>query len=305
LCPSCHAAGWTEIQGADTSFQLLRCAGCGCVRIVRPPAGAGVYDRYYSEQSAQRVAGIFNVIWRWKRRSRAALILRHTQGRARVCDVGCERGELLNVLREGGCAVVGTQMAPAAAEFARRQFGIEVFLGELMDAPFAGDRFDAVLMLNVLEHLPDPEAYVAQASKMLERGGLFWIELPNIDSFTARMAGKSWLHHDPPHHLWGFTRAGIARLLGRHGFAVDHVYSHNWEFGPIGTLQAWLNWLPGPRNVLYDIVRRGLSRDLPSLALELTHVVVGGLLLPFAFVVAGLEGAAGNGQVLLMRARKS
>ena len=291
--------------GSDNSFHLLRCAACGCLRILTTSAAPDIYNPYYSKESAERLAGIFNVLWRWKRRSRAALILRHTRDNARVCDVGCERGELLNVLKEAGRRVEGTQMAPAAADFARKHFGIDVFVGELMNAPFANDRFDAVLMLNVLEHLPDPEGYVAQVSRMLETGGMFWIELPNIGSFTAKMAGKSWLHHDPPHHLWGFDKAGIARLLGRHGFVVEHIYSQNWEFGPIGTLQAWLNWLPGPKNVLFNIVRRGLRRDAASLGRDLTHIVLGGVMLPFAFAVAGLEGIFGNGQVLLMRARKT
>jgi SAM-dependent methyltransferase len=212
---------------------------------------------------------------------------------------------LLNLLKQAGCRVAGTQLSKSAADFARRRFGIDVFVGELMDAPFAGDRFDVLVMLNILEHLPDPERYVAQARQMVAPGGTFWIELPNVASFTARVTGKNWLHHDPAHHLWSFDRAGIARLVGRHGFVVDRIYAHNWEFNPIGCMQSWLNWLPGRKNVLFGVVRRGFSRNVPSIAREVADLVLAAALLPLAIVVSWCEGVSGNGQVLLIRARKS
>lgn len=305
-CPSCGASSWTSAQPDDLSYGLWRCDACGChaIRQTRT-AGAALYDAdYYTADAAARLSGLFQVVWEWKRRSRGRQILRHAPPGARVCDVGCERGELLNVLKQAGCHVVGTQLSSSAAAFASRHFGIAVYVGELPDAPFARETFDAVLMLNVLEHLPDPEAYVAQVARMLAERGTFWIEVPNAASFTARVCGKRWLHHDPPHHLWAFDKPGIARLISRHGFAIEQTYDFNWEHGPIGCVQSWLNFLPGPRNVIFDIVRRGLSRRAPRLGLELLHVLAAGLLLPFGFAVATGEGLAGNGQVVLIRAAR-
>src|SRR5438105_4390985 len=156
-CPSCQTADWTEVDGRDDSYFLFKCRTCGCHRIALPtPPGADRYAGYYSETAAQRLAGVFDLLWRWKRRSRAKLIRRHAPAAARVCDIGCERGELLNVLKHAGCRVVGTQVSSAAAAFARERFGIDVYLGELLDAPFRNERFDVAIMLNVLEHLPDP-----------------------------------------------------------------------------------------------------------------------------------------------------
>lgn len=305
-CPACRAAKWAEVIGGDDSYRLFRCVECGCHRIDKGIAGAaGVYAQYYSEASAERLAGPFSMIWRWKRRSRARLILRHTLPGGSVCDVGCERGELLNLLKRAGCRVAGTQLSNSAADFARRHFFIDVFVGELMDAPFAGDRFEAIVMLNILEHLPDPERYVAQAARMLPPGGTLWLELPNAGSWTARLCGKRWLHHDPPHHMWSFNLPGVLRLIRRHGFVVDQVYPHNWEFNPIGCVQSWLNWLPGRKNVLFDVVRRGFSRDSRPAAREALDVILAGALLPMAVLVAWFEGVSGNGQVLLIRARRS
>lgn len=304
-CPGCRGTDWREIIGRDDAYQLFECVTCGCCRIPPTVAAPELYDQYYSEDAAERLAGPFNALWRWKRRSRARLILRGLPSGAAVCDVGCERGELLNLLKAGGCAVVGTQMSVAAAKFAARRFGIDVFVGELPDAPFAGHAFDAMLMLNILEHLPDPERYVAQASTMVRPGGVFWVELPNVGSFTARFALKNWFHHDPEHHLWSLNKAGMLRMIERHGFVIDRIYSQNWEFNPIGCLQSWLNFLPGPKNVVFSVVRRGFSRQTAPLIRELIHVVLGAALLPLATAVAWVEGLCENGQVLLIRARRA
>ncbi len=307
-CPGCQASAWHEITGRDHSYRLFQCSSCGCCRIdwTQTSHTSDLYDdEYYSEGSAQRLAGIFDTVWRWKRRSRAKLILRWAPKCARVCDIGCERGELLNVLARSGCRVSGTQLSKSAAEFARRRFGIDVDVGELTNASLPSGAFDAVLMLNVVEHLQDPDSYVATVAQMLSAGGVFWVETPNAGSFTARVSGKNWLHFDPPHHVWMFDKAGISQLLVRHGFAIEQIYHHNWEFNPIGSLQSWLNFLPGPKNVIFEMVRRGFGSDRHRLSIRLTHLLLSVVLLPFAFLVAAVEGTCGNGQVLLIRARKN
>ena len=303
-CPSCFSQDWTECVGGDDSYKLFACTTCGCGRVLRIGGRPPEYDDFYSAGTARRLAGPFDTLWRLKRRSRAALIARFAPEGARICDVGCERGELLNALKETGCRVVGTQMSRPAAEYARRTFGIDVVLGELPDAPFAHDRFDAVLFLNVLEHLPDPDTYVRQAAQMLAPGGRVWVEVPNAGSFTAKLTRKNWLHHDPENHLWAFDVTTMTKLIERHGIEVEEIYAHSWEFAPIGCVQSWLNWLPGRKNVVFDVVRRGFSRQFRLVVEEVAHVILAGIALPAALAVSAIEGLRNNGQVVLIRGRR-
>lgn len=304
-CPACHEERWTEVAPEDSSYTLHRCQRCGTYRIhpdkVAPEL---LYRDYYGGADAKRLTGIFDVIWRSRRQQKAARILAGVPAGARVLDVGCERGELLNVLKEAGCQVAGTQLSQGAADYAREHFGIDVFVGELQDAPFEAGSFDVILMINVLEHLPDPESYLRRVSELLKPGGVSWVEVPNAGSFTAALSEKRWLHHDPPHHYWGFTLPGLRTMLDRHGFDVERIHHISWEHGPFGSLQSWLNFLPGPRNVAFEIVREGLSRDSGRLALQLMHGLAGAVLLPAAFVVATAESLSGGGQVVLLRLRK-
>jgi hypothetical protein len=93
-------------------------------------------------------------------------------------------------------------------------------------------------------------------------------------------------------------------MLDRHGFDVERIHHVSWEHGPFGSLQSWLNFLPGPRNVAFEIVREGLSREPGRLALQLAHGLAGAALLPLAFATATLESLSGGGQVVLLRLRK-
>lgn len=198
--------------------------------------------------------------------------------------------------------VQGTQLSRVAAEYARSRFGIDVFLGELDAAPFVAGSFDMVLMLNVIEHLPDPDRYVAVSARLLRPGGLLWIEAPNVRSATARVAGPAWLHHDPEHHLWGFHVDALERLLGRHGLIIERVRGMSWEYGPVGTIQAILDRLPGPSGVLFDLLRNGPSAS--RIVLQAAHALAAAILLPVGILTTVAESAIGQGQVVLVQARR-
>ncbi|MBI4347190.1 MAG: methyltransferase domain-containing protein [Elusimicrobia bacterium] len=291
-------------MGTRPDRMLWTCRRCGCVRIRRTDDGpADLYEHFYRSHEARRLAGAFDPLWRWLRERRADPIALAARPGARVLDVGCERGTLLHRLQRQGCIVQGTQLSSAAAEYARSRFGIDVFVGELDAAPYADGSFDVILMLNVIEHLPDPDRYVGVAARLLRRGGLIWIEAPNVRSPTARVAGVTWLHHDPEHHLWGFHLDALERLLSRHGLAIERVRGMSWEFGPIGTIQALLDRLPGPTGVLFGLVRNGPSAS--RIGLQGVHAAVAALLLPVGLLVALGEALLGQGQVVLVQARRA
>jgi 2-polyprenyl-3-methyl-5-hydroxy-6-metoxy-1,4-benzoquinol methylase len=153
---------------------------------------------------------------------------------ARVLDVGCATGYLAAELRARGCAVVGVEVDPAAAELARPHCAA-VVVGDL-EAPAtraeveraAAGGVDVVLCADVLEHLRDPWEVLAWLRTLLRPGAeaKAIISVPNIGHWTAR---RELLRGRFPYadfglfdrtHLRFFTRAS-ARELARHaGFAV-------------------------------------------------------------------------------------
>jgi SAM-dependent methyltransferase len=130
--------------------------------------------------------------------------VRDLVGRDRaVLEVGCHTGYFSRVLRDNGCRVVGVEINGEAAAKAR-EAGFDVRVGSVEDeALLAGlpREFDALLLMDVLEHLVDPWTALARLGEHVRPGGTLLVSLPNIACWTVRralLAGR-----------WEYTRDGL------------------------------------------------------------------------------------------------
>ncbi len=130
---------------------------------------------------------------------RLSIYLDLLAGRKRVVDLGCGRGEALQVLAEHGVAARGVD---ASAEMVRAcaVLGLAVEEAELLAFLAAAPEgsFDALLSFHVIEHLPrqDVARLVRLAWRALEPGGLLILETPNPRSLVVA-ASHFW--RDPTH----------------------------------------------------------------------------------------------------------
>ena len=114
-----------------------------------------------------------------------------------ILDVGCGRGDLLAQFQARGWRARGTQVSRTAAEAARLR-GLDVVVGELPDLGLAPASFDAITLFHVLEHLPDPAAYLACARGLLAEGGLLVVEVPNFRTWGFALLGRRDLASTTP-----------------------------------------------------------------------------------------------------------
>jgi SAM-dependent methyltransferase len=151
--------------------------------------------------------------------------LRQHGAGTRVLDVGCGTGELVSVLGAEGFDAAGVEPSPEAAEAARER-GLETFTGDL--AAYAASRpddaFDAIVAVNVFEHVPDPVSLLGQLRDMLRDGGLACIQVPN-DFNALQIAAQSKLGKPPwwiaiPDHVNYFDFDSLSGLLDACGFQV-------------------------------------------------------------------------------------
>lgn len=154
-------------------------------------------------------------------------------GLERVLDVGCGAGATAGWLREHGATTVhGIELVAEAAEQAATvmdrvwQGPVDEQLSQL-DGPY-----DAVLCLDVLEHLTDPYAVLAGLRGQLRDGGWLLVSLPNARnlklSFDLLVRGTFGYtdegHRDWTHLRW-FTRADATRAIEEAGFTVTQTSS--------------------------------------------------------------------------------
>ncbi len=131
----------------------------------------------------------------------------------KVLDLGCRAGAVSRHFLDGN-EVVGLDVDRAALAKAAA-LGIETVVGDVeAPLPFPDASFDAVVAGELLEHLRDPAALVAEATRVLRPGGVLAGSVPNAFRLKSRLvflAGRP--PEDDPTHVQLFSPGAVRRLL--------------------------------------------------------------------------------------------
>lgn len=160
-------------------------------------------------------------------------------GKGNLLELGSGNGYLLNIARERGWKPFGHEIDCISAGKLSERLGLEILCGDFLTLKIK-NTFDAVIMLHVLEHLKDPVEHLNKISGLLNKGGVLFIALPNIESRSGlvklaleklKIKKKNVAaYYDTEHHLWYYTPATIRKLLEKN-FDVITVYSGD-RFNP-------------------------------------------------------------------------
>ena len=129
-----------------------------------------LYDRFFDTEDRHW--------WFVGRRRLVTDLLAGFGARGRILDLGCGTGGVLQHLQGLGDAV-GLDPAPEAARYCRRR-ALPMVLGSGLELPFADGSFDAVLALDVIEHVPDDVAMLREARRVLRPGGTLVVTVPSL-----------------------------------------------------------------------------------------------------------------------------
>ncbi len=113
---------------------------------------------------------------------------------ARVLDVGCGGGLLSLPLAAGGWRVKGVDLSPSSLDAARARLApgadAEFSVGDALDLREGPDAYDAVLVMDLLEHLEEPARAVAEAARALKPGGVLLFHTFNRTPLSWLLAVK-------------------------------------------------------------------------------------------------------------------
>ncbi len=165
----------------------------------------------------------------------AAMYLRSPVGSAKVLDVGCGSGVLLARMKSLGWEAEGVELDSGGVAAARAR-GVTVHQGQLADAKFPDNHFDAIHSAHVIEHVYDPVALLRECFRILKPGGKIVIITPNTVSWGHRKFGSAWLNLDPPRHLILFNPQTLRSAAEKQGFAIERLDStvrSAWVYGAL------------------------------------------------------------------------
>lgn len=148
---------------------------------------------------------------------------------SRVLDAGCGNGTFAQVLTERGYKVCGTDLSEKGIDNARSlnigRFEVASVYDDLRE--LFGQQFDAIISLEVVEHLYDPPTFAMRMHQALKPAGRLIISTPYhgwLKNVAIALRGKHDQHFNPMivgGHIKFWSRSTLTRLLTEAGFEVE------------------------------------------------------------------------------------
>ena len=246
-CPACGQETPHRFLYAKGGCDILQCNACGLGRSETGTFDAAAYytEDYFSGRHADGYADYAGTepVLRREFARKVDFIRRYRAG-GRLLELGCAYGFFLQEAKRFYDAA-GLELADAAAASAR-QAGLNVVTGAVEEQTLAQfGRQDVIVLLDVIEHLPDPRQALYSAARLLGPGGIMVLTTGDFSSLYARLAGRHWRLMTPPQHLWFFTPESIRRLAGGLALRVESL-DHPWKVVPLSLmlhqLRRMLGW---------------------------------------------------------------
>ncbi len=182
----------------------------------------------------------------------------------RVLDIGCGGGLLSEPMARLGAQVVGADAAPrnipvAALHAEQSGLTIDYRFSTAEDLAAAGEQFDVVLNMEVVEHVADPLAYLTACQQLLKPGGLMLCSTlnRNVKSFGMAIIGAEWVMRWLPKgtHDWAkfITPDELFALIRQAG--LDPVDAKGMVFNPVR-----FSWSLSARDLSCNYVTASIKR---------------------------------------------
>lgn len=169
-----------------------------------------------------------------------------------VLDFGCGTGYGSERVAAECASIAGVDVSGDAIEYARQRYAHPRLRFERIEPveraplPFEAERFDVVLSFQVIEHVPDADAYLREVRRVLKRDGVFVIATPDRATRLLPLQ-RPWNRF----HLVEHSDASLTKLLARHFTDVDMLH------------------MSGAPEVIRDELRRTRTNMLLALPLTL------------------------------------
>jgi SAM-dependent methyltransferase len=225
--------------------------------------------------------------FRGRRSVLRALLDRHLRGtpQARdILEVGCGNGGNLALLSRYG-KLFAVELDDAARARAVQRGLATIEAGQLPGAlPFAGQRFDLIAALDVLEHIEDDEASLRALRERLKPGGQVLLTVPAYPWM--------WGPNDRvSHHVRRYSRHEFRSLIARSGIALEYLGHFNTLLFPLAVAQVKLGpLLQAGRHAGLRIPPRPLNRLLEGL-FSLERFIVPRFALPYGLSLVAVARA--------------
>ncbi|MEW6400371.1 MAG: class I SAM-dependent methyltransferase [Chloroflexota bacterium] len=224
---ACYLCDRTGLERLPKFPWLVKCSACG---LVYNPAlsfdAKDVSQQFYDELNMAHRKKIQSVLlstsrsrWKW-------LHGQLSVDPGTLLEIGCGTGEFLVMAQRDGWKVEGLELSDSFRLAAKDWYGLSLKNKELEQANIAPDSFNAVVLLHVFEHLPNPLEFLAQASRVLKQEGWLFIIVPNLASWTDDLFGKSNPTLIKKDHFFHYNCSTLRETISKSDFEVVELTTY-------------------------------------------------------------------------------
>lgn len=231
-CPLCEENNFKKLYFKD-GMNVVKCRKCGLIFTNPQLEQKELNDHYhdkkvYASHNSKETTSYFDYNARYlkgKERMRFWGIFNKLDQfypqKGKLIDVGSATGFFIEEANKRGWKAEGVEVSKWASRWGRKNLNVKIFTGTLKEAKFKKHSFDVVAMLDFLEHVKNPLEEFKEASRIIKKGGVIYVETINFDNWITRyLIGSKYRYMFPKWHLYYFGRSQLIRLLKKAGFEV-------------------------------------------------------------------------------------
>lgn len=235
-CLLCKSEDYQEIVKVINNYNFKECKNCGLIYITPQPDEATLKE-FYPEKyfHSQHPKGYQDFIARkddvinYRLKPLIELINNFSPNRGKLLEIGCALGYFLELAESCGWEAQGVELSSWAAQYAREKTKVNVLTGKLEDIKFPDSYFDAIVMIELIEHTQNPDTFLKEVHRILKPEGRILITTPNSKS----VHGKIWKRKFQetfliPEHLFLFSIPTINRILETNNFKIIHLQTRTY-----------------------------------------------------------------------------
>lgn len=221
-CDLCNNETFDLVGTRDRHGEALDtaiCKTCGLVRHSVVPTEAELqqfYSTTYREDyNGESIPGPRRIMRAWVNGERICRqVSPLLEQNSRVLEVGAGIGCTVKVFEDNGFAAEGIDPGGEFLKYSRDKLSANVTIRNLYELPQQSD-YNAVLLVHVIEHLRSPKQALQHIAGLLQPGGMFYVECPNLQAPFAR---RSRLFHSA--HIHNFVPSTLQMLAESCGFRL-------------------------------------------------------------------------------------
>ena len=273
-CETCHGAQFSRICERQDGLTVWLCQNCG-LQFINPIPDVAFLQELYERESKRGDSGIpyyQNYIrerqiriqsYRRQYEKRLKLIEKLHPQKGKLLEIGCAGGFFLKTAKDQGWDPYGIDIDSNFVKFANDDMNLaNVHCNTLENIRFENNFFDAVILWDLIEHLPHPMQSIKTLHSLLKKNGVLVIWTPNVKN--AAFLKNKWYGYHISQHLYFFSTDSLKKMMAQAGF--ETVYQNTNK-----TKKAFLT-APGnnsfkaqnePSSRAQKILR-GLKRDIKN-----------------------------------------